>query len=50
MARAKHPSRRNLKMEARASDIDLLIVEQPDQVLLPREIRKAERVLRREVG
>jgi predicted nucleotidyltransferase len=33
-----------------ASDIDLLIVGRPDQALLSREIRKAERALRREVS
>ena len=33
-----------------ASDIDLLIVGQPDQALLSREIRKAEKALRREVS
>ena len=33
-----------------ASDIDLLIVGRPDQGLLSREIRKAEKVLRREVS
>lgn len=32
------------------SDIDLLIVGQPDQTLLSREIRKVERALRREVS
>jgi len=32
------------------SDIDLLIVGQPDQTRLSREIRKAERALRREVS
>ena len=33
-----------------ASDIDLLIVGRPDQALLSREVRKAERALRREVS
>lgn len=33
-----------------ASDIDLLIVGQPDQTLLSREIRKAEKTLRRDVS
>lgn len=33
-----------------ASDIDLLIIGQSDQALLSREIRKAEKVLRREVS
>jgi predicted nucleotidyltransferase len=33
-----------------ASDIDLLVVGQPDQALLSREVRKAERALRREVS
>jgi predicted nucleotidyltransferase len=33
-----------------ASDIDLLIVGRPDQALLSREIRKAEKTLRRDVS
>jgi len=33
-----------------ASDIDLLIVGQPDQALLSQEVRKAEKLLRREVS
>ena len=33
-----------------ASDIDLLIVGRPDQALLSREIRKAEKLLHREVS
>lgn len=36
--------------EDAASDIDLLIVGRPDQTLLSREIRKTEKVLRREVS
>lgn len=33
-----------------ASDIDLLIVGQPDQALLSREVRKTEKLLHREVS